>query len=73
LVGRPLDSIAELDTRPRVVRKQEVAVEVDVGAEARDLSSCGDAETGLDHAAEHDPEVERARCVRHAYCLADAA
>ena len=28
---------------------------------------------GLDHAAEHDAEPERARCVRHAHRLADAA
>ena len=36
LVGRELDAVAELDARPRVVREQQVAVEVDVVAEAGD-------------------------------------
>ena len=55
------------------MRDQEVAVEVDVVAEARHLCRGGDAETGLDHAAEHHPEPERARRVRHSHRLADAA
>ena len=33
----------------------------------------GDAEPGLDHAAEHDAEPERARRVRHPHRLADPA
>src|SRR5438093_4602636 len=72
VVGGPLNSVAELDARPRVFRKQQVAVEIDVGAEARDLRGRGDAEARFDHAAEHDAEVERARRVCHAYRLADA-
>src|SRR5256885_274755 len=72
LVGRPLDSLADLHAGPRILREQDVAVEVDVGAEACDLSGCGDTETRLDHAAEHDAEVECARRVCHAHGFADA-
>ncbi len=39
----------------------------------RDLRTCGDRESGLDHAAEHHAEPERPRGVRHAHRLADAA
>ena len=42
-------------------------------AEARDLRAGGDAEPGLDHAAEHHAEPERARRVRHPHRLADPA
>src|SRR5512143_3074521 len=67
-----LDAVDELDARPRVVREQEVAVEVDVVAQARDLRAGRDAEARLDHAAEHDAEPERPRRVRHLDRLADA-
>ena len=73
MVGGPLDSVVELHAGPRVFGEQEVAVEVDVVAQARDLCGSCDAETRLDHAAEHDAEVERARRVCHAHGLADAA
>src|SRR6266516_215724 len=73
LVGGPLDSLAELHTRPRILRKQDVAVKIDVGAEACDLRGRSDTETRLDHAAEHDAQVECARRVCHAYGFADTA
>src|SRR5439155_8578323 len=68
-----LNAVDELDARPRILGEQQVAVEVDVVAEARHRSAGGDAEPGLDHAAEHYAEPERARGVRHAHALADPA
>src|SRR3954447_11871032 len=68
-----LDTAGEFNTRPRVVGEQEVPVEVDVVAEARDLRAGGDAEAGLDHAPEHDAEPERAGGMRHPHRLADPA
>src|SRR6476646_7780331 len=58
-VGRKLNTILELDTRPRIVREQEVAVEIDVVAERRDVRAGRDAQPGLDHAAEHHAQVQR--------------
>ena len=55
------------------MRKEQVAVEVDVVAERRDGAAGGDPEPGLDHAAEHHAEAERTRGVGHADRLADAA
>src|SRR5580765_861498 len=72
-VGRKLNTILELNTRPRIVREQEVAVEIDVVAERRDVRAGCDAEPGLDHAAEHHAQVERACRVRHAHRFADPA
>ena len=72
-VGGKLDAVRELDAGPRIVGEQQVAVEVDVVAEARDLRAGGDPEAGLDHAAEHHPEPERAGGVRHPHRLADPA
>src|SRR5512132_1846805 len=72
-VGRKLDAVDEFDARPRIVGEQEVAVEVDVIAERRDVRARRDAEAGLDHAAEHHAEAEGARGVCHADGLADAA
>src|SRR6266496_6473072 len=72
-LGWKLDAVDELDARPRVLGEQEVAVEVDVIAEGRHLRARCDAETRLDHAAEHDAEPEGPRRVRHANGLADAA
>ena len=63
--GGELDTVGELDPGPRVVGEQQVPVEVDVVAEARDVRAGGDPEARLDHAAEHDAEPERARRVRH--------
>ena len=71
-IGRELDAVAELDARPRVFEQEQVAVEVDEVAEARDLGAGGDAESGLGHAAEHDAEAEPASGVRHPHGLADA-
>src|SRR5881394_1694984 len=68
-----LDAVDEVDARPRIVREQQVAVEVDVVHEARDVRARCDPEPRLDHAAEHHPEIERARGVNHAYRLADPA
>src|SRR5438552_19074111 len=71
LVRCELDAVHERDARPRVVREQEVAVEVDVVEEGRDLRAGRDAEPRLDHAAEHAAEPERARGVHPSYRLAD--
>ena len=68
-----LDAVDERHSRPRVVREQEVAVEVDVVEERRDLRARGDAQSRLDHAAEHAAEPERAGGVHHAHRLADPA
>src|SRR4051794_37483331 len=73
LVGRELNAVAELDPRPGVVDDEQVAVEVDEVAEARDLSPGRDAEARLGHAAEHDAEPEGARRVGHPDRLADAS
>ncbi|MGH3019567.1 MAG: hypothetical protein ACRDNR_05325, partial [Gaiellaceae bacterium] len=56
LVGRNLNPVDERDAGPGVVREEQVAVEVEVVAEAPDLCRGGDPEPGLDHAPEHDAE-----------------
>src|ERR1051326_7513596 len=71
-VGRKLNTILELDTRPRIVGQQQVAVEIDVIAERRDVRARGDPETRLDHAAEHHTEAQGAGRVRHPNRLANA-
>src|SRR5919204_367551 len=68
---RELDAVDELDAGPRILGEQEVAVQVDVIAEARNLAAGGDAEAGLDHAAQHHAEAERPRGVCHPHGLAD--
>src|SRR5262245_64369536 len=68
-----LDPVDELDTRPRVVAQEQVAVQVDVVAETRDLGAGGDGQARLVHAAEHDAEAQRPRHVRDADGLADPA
>src|SRR6476660_5065323 len=72
-VGGKLDSARERHAGPRVVREKQVAVEVDVIAEARDLRGRRDGEAGLDHAPEHHAEPERAGGARHADRFADPA
>src|SRR6185503_17223187 len=72
-VGGELHAVDELDPRPRVVCEQQVAVEVDVIHEARDVRAGRDPEAGLDHAAEHHAEAESTRSVNHPYRLADPA
>src|SRR5712691_890864 len=72
-LGGQLDSVDELDARPRILPQQEVTVEVDVVAETRHLAAGGDPEAGLDHAAEHDAQAEGARRVGHPDRLADPA
>ena len=52
---------------------QNVAVEVDVVEEARDVRARSDPEARLDHAAEHAAETESARGVHHSHRFADAA
>src|SRR5919108_3190287 len=73
LVGRELHAVHELDSRPRVLGKQQVPVQVDVVAERSHLRRSRDGEPRLDHAPEHDAESERARGVRHLDRLADPA
>src|SRR3954468_6457091 len=68
-VGGKLDAVDEIDARPRIVREQEVAVEIDVIAEGRGARARCGAEAGFDHAAEHHPEPEGARRVCHAHRL----
>src|SRR5918998_5260263 len=71
--GGDLHAVDEADALPRIVREQEVAVEVDVVAQAGDLTAGRDAEARLEHAAEHDAQAERPRSVRDPHRLADAA
>src|SRR5919202_5727150 len=73
LLTRELYAVGELDARPRVLAQEEVAVEVDVVHQARDVRAGGDAEARLDHAAEHHTEAERAGGMHHADRFADAA
>ena len=73
LFGWKLHAVDELDPVPRVVSEEEVAVEVDVIAQARELAGGRDPEARLDHAAEHDAEAERAGRVDDPYGLADPA
>src|SRR3954468_18490455 len=72
-IGGQLHAVGEPDTRPWILGEQQVPVEVDVVHEARDVRARGDPESGLDHAAEHHAEPQRAGGVEHAYRLADAA
>src|SRR5438552_1637079 len=68
-----LDTVGKFNTRPRVAGEQQVAVEVDVVEQARDVRARRDAEPGLDHAAQHQAEAERPGGVRHPHRLANAA
>src|SRR5436190_10347369 len=72
-VGRKLYAVSELDPRPRILGQEQIAVEVDVVEEARNLRSRRDRETRLVHAAEHHSQPERAARVDDAHRLADAA
>src|SRR5436305_1796169 len=65
-VGRELDAVHELDPRPRVALEEDVAVKVDVIAEACDVGGRRDSKSRLDHAAEHHAEPERSGGVCHA-------
>src|SRR3954452_16515663 len=69
----PLDATGEFNTGPRVEREQQVAVQVDVIAEARDLRGGGGPETGLHPAGEDHAQAEGAGRVHHPYGLANAA
>src|SRR5713226_10293939 len=68
-----LNAVHELDAGPRILGEEQVAVEIDVVAEARHRRARGDAEARLDHAAEHHAETERTRRMGHADALADPA
>src|SRR5438876_11374924 len=68
-----LNAVHELDARPWVLREEQVAVEIDVVAEARHRSARGDPKSRLDHAAEHHAEPERTRGMRHADALSNPA
>src|SRR3954451_2692682 len=70
---RELHAVRERDTGPRVVGEQEVAVEVDVIHQRRDVCAGGDAEPRFDHAAEHDAEPECTRGRDHAHGFANTA
>src|SRR6266545_2022838 len=70
-VGGKLDAVDELHSWPRVIREEQVAVEIDVVAEACDLRCGCDSESGLEHAAEHHAQVQCTRRVRHADRLAN--
>src|SRR5579871_3123501 len=72
-LGGNLDAVDELDPGPRILGEEQVPVEVDVVAEARDRGRSGDPEPAFDHAAEHDVEAESACGVDHAQRLADPA
>src|SRR3990170_2248153 len=71
--GGHLHPVPQLDPLPRVLGEEEVAVEIDVVAEARDLAGGGYTEARLDHAPQHDAEAERTSGGHHAHGLADAA
>src|SRR5947208_1920312 len=71
--GRKLHAVDELDAGPRIFGKEQVAVQVDVVEEARDLRAGRDGEARFVHAAQHHPEPERAARVDDPHCLADAA
>src|SRR5688572_13946929 len=73
LVGRHLYPVDERDPRPGVVREEQVAVEVEVVAEAPDLRGGADPEARLDHAAEHDAQAERPSGMSHAHGFPDPA
>src|SRR5438093_5774874 len=64
-----LDTVGEFNTRPRVAGEEQVAVEINVVAEACDLRGRGDPEARFDHAPEHHTEAERARRVHHPHRL----
>src|SRR3954453_12607276 len=70
---RKLAAVDQLDARAGISGEEEIAIEVDVVADARDLARGPDPEARLDHAAEHDAEIERPRCMRHPNSLAEAA
>src|ERR1700748_1773878 len=66
-IAGELDPVDEFDAGPGIGGEQQVAVEVDVIHQARDVRAGGDPEARLDHAAEHDAEAERARRMHHAH------
>src|SRR5262245_19848482 len=72
-VSGELDTVHESNAGRGVLGEEKVAVEVDVVAEARDRRAGGDAEAGLDHAAEHHAQAERAGGRRDLDRLADSA
>src|SRR5256885_9222111 len=70
-VRRELDAVDELDAGPRILREQQVAVQVDVVEEAGDLGARRDGQARLVHAAEHQAEAERAAGMGNPHRLAD--
>src|SRR3954470_13829040 len=68
-----LDTVHESNARRRILGEQEVAVEVDVVAEARDRRTRSDPEAGLDHAPEHHAEAQGPRGGGDLHRLADPA
>jgi hypothetical protein len=57
LLRRDLNTVDQVDSDPGIVGDQQVAVEIDVVAQARDRGTGGDAEPLLDRATEHHAET----------------
>src|SRR4051794_21118360 len=72
-VAQHQPAVAQAEPGERRGRDQQVAVEIDVVGERAELRGGGDAELGLDHAAEHHPQPECARRVDHPQRLVDPA
>ena len=64
-----MNAVVELYARPRIFCEQEVAVEVDVVAEARDLRGCSDAQSEMGpvrlegEVERHDGRIEQYRAL----------
>src|SRR4051812_21876326 len=73
-VGQPPAAVVvELETLERIVRQEQVPVEIDPVGERRDGGRCGDPDRRLLHAAEERPESELARSREHPMRRADTA
>src|SRR5436190_4176903 len=72
LLGGQLYAVDQIHSLPGILGEEQVAVQVDVVAETRDLAGGRDCEARFDHAAQHDAEVERAGRVRDSYGFPDA-
>src|SRR3954453_19634175 len=66
-------TVREAEAGEGRVGDQQVPVEGDVVGRGAELRGLADPQLGLDHAAEHDLEVERPRRMDHPQRLADAA
>src|SRR5215211_7537395 len=73
VVGGKLYAVHELYAGPRVLRQEQVPVEVDVVEEARHLRARRNRQARLVHAAEHEPQPERATGMGEPNGLTDPA